>query len=173
MGKGKGSGSGRPRTEKPKRISGTGYDIATQAGAAGIAHLKYKAERAGQKGIYDIDIQQISQKIRDYIDNNDVYSRVGLRIALGISRETYNTWLKGYVDSAHMSSDEYICNVALSDAVRAGDDMIIKQLVETCDKYGDSKRIELLRTYGEIAGKGETSKPVQIYSLGQLKIYGQ
>jgi hypothetical protein len=183
--------------EKPKRISGTGYDPKTPGGQLAIKYLKYKRELPD--GTYEIDTDAIRTLVEDYTDeerrtiektinivnkkNGTVtsyqeerilpISRVGLRRLLGISPETYSIWLHGYVNRSDIDNEDVEANIELSEALRAGDDAIIQYLVEDNNKDVQHKQVELLRTYGEIATKDSQTINVGVkLDLGGLSKYG-
>lgn len=135
---------GTTKASKQPTVSGTGYTAKPP--------LKY-ARRSADGQHWEIDTDTINSIIQAYIEDNKdrTLSRQGLRIALDIGRDTYNTWLRGYTKPEHQTDETLTINTVLADSMRAGDDRIMQYLVETCDKYGDSKRIRLLETYGEIA----------------------
>jgi len=175
MGKGKGTGSGRPPKERPKRISGTGY---TKGEAA---QLKYKRE--AEDGSWEIDTDAIDKIVQEYVDEEkrtreriirykdkgtetEEYllpiSRAGLRAALRVyNTETYSLWLDGYVNREHKDNEGYAANLALSEALRAGDTAIARWLCEQEDSKHSSRTIRLLETMGEITPSGQKIEIVQ------------
>mgnify|MGYP000990096276 CR=1 FL=1 len=175
---------GRPKKQIPKRISGTGYNPLTMEGKAAIRQLKYGT--FGVDGTFEIDVDKIAEVVNAYIEGHIrpangeedkveqlPISRVGLRLALEISRDTYARWLQGYVSQNDIDDENVKPNIELSEAIRAGDDRIMQYLVETCDKYGDTKRIRLLETYGEI-GPAQTKTEISAsISLGKWSKMGK
>lgn len=174
------------KIDKPKRVSGTGYNPETMEGKAALRVMKYS--KLSADGInYEIDTDKIKDIIEGYIDEDrrtktrtitykngtsveEEYllpiSRVGLRRALDISRDTYSIWLHGYVKRSEIEEEGVTANINLSDAIRTGDDAIIQYLVESNGKYGTQKDIKLLETYGEIATKDNPT----IINHGTMKL---
>ena len=146
------------------RISGTGYRD-DRAGKAAVQRLKYSRYNKDTK-THEIDIDRIRAIIAEYIRQNEYIteidkdgnetvipgklSRVALRQALNISRDTYTTYLQGYVSRPDIDDITVQPNTELADALRAGDDRIIQYLVEQSGKYDQTKAIRLLETYGEL-----------------------
>ena len=178
--------------EPIKRVSGTGYPKGNPA----VRHMKFKQYNKATK-LYDIDTDKIKGIINTYIKDTEtsgpeitttntktgeisvttlsgVLSRVGLRRRLDIHRETYSLWLRGYVNRADIEDETVINNITLSDALRAGDDAIIEYLVTNQSKYGQTKDIRLLETYGEIIGKDKQAPAVAIQvNLGVYEQYAK
>lgn len=161
------------------RVSGTGHDLKTAAGQAAVRHMKYSILNK-DTGLHEIDVQTISDKIQAYIKENEwtkvieenkktgvvteykvkaPLSKVSIRIALDISRDTYNVWEHGYVRRSDMDDESVICNKALSDALRAGNDKVVEYLTINQSKYGQTKDIRFLETYGEIAPAKQQPAP--------------
>ncbi len=162
---------GRRGPAPRRRQSGTEYSTRTQSGRAAVQHLRYK-RLDPETGLYSIDTDRIAEIVQDYIDpdrrittgikrskdgtvtethGRPQLSYVGLRRALGISRDTYLRWLDGYVSTADMSDDSIAPNIALREAMRAGDDAITQYIVEHGDYRKTSLWIRILETRGEIA----------------------
>lgn len=171
---------GRPKKQIPKRISGTGY---TESEAR---VLKYK--KKATDGSYEIDTETIKDKVNAYIDeeartkrDNDGHawgikpiSRPGLRSALKIyNQETYNLWLDGYVNRDHKDNEGYAANIALSEALRAGDTAIAQWLCEDEDSKHSSRTIRLLETMGEIAPAQTKHEISASISLGKWSKMGK
>lgn len=153
-----------------KRISGTGYDPGTPEGKASLKRLKhYKASAGGKR--CEIDIEKIREIIAAYVDPGsrretrpgkgaaeEVFyapiSRPGLRLKLGIDRETYGAWLMGFAEKEHADGG-YAANMELADAMREGDDAIAKFLAENNDSGSSAKYIKLLEAMGEFSPAAE------------------
>lgn len=161
---------GKAKEEKGTaiRISGTGYDPGTIEGKASLKRLKhYKTSEDGKH--CEIDTQKIREIITAYVDvgyrretrtkkngaaEEVVYapiSRPGLRLKLGIGRDTYDLWLKGFADG----NTDCAANEELADAMREGDDAIAQYLVENNDSGSSTKSIRLLEAMGEFAALRE------------------
>ena len=157
---------GRPKKEPPKRVSGTGY---TQAEAR---TLKYS--RLSEDGkTYEVDIATIKAIIDRYTDRENrvrtreiantktgtvsaiketaPISEAGLMKALGISkRETYNTWLQGYVNPKHIDDLQYAANDALSETLHAGKREVEIYLSEDAPYQRTSLTIRELESMGAL-----------------------
>jgi hypothetical protein len=154
---------GRPR--KGEKISGV-YDLADKNGKLGAAALKYRKDNPDNTA--EIDTERLKTLIDKYIYNNSIreidessgeeiitgyrpVSRAGLRYYLDISPSTYLLWLKGYVTESDVQDDSVRSNYNLSNALNAGDSFIRMVLSETWNKYGETTRVKLMETMGEIA----------------------
>lgn len=184
---------GRKPKERPKRISGTGYDINTMSGKAAVQHLTYS--RQAPNGTYEIDTERIRAICEQYIsleareqrtvtrnkrDGTETItitykpiSRQGLRRALGIGRQAYLLWLEGYVSAADKEDEDCLPNNELIEAMRAGDDAIMQYLAEDDDKYSQTKQIRLLESYGEIAPAKQVREISAKIELGKLGKYAK
>lgn len=163
-----GFGSGKPKKIAAKRTSGTGY----KKGEIGYNNLKYKI-KTPYKDTYEIDTNIIRKKVDEYITNTPKPNRIGLRIALDISRETYLCYLQGYINRHDIDDEAVNCNYALSDAMRAGDDAILEHLVTNDDKYGQTKYIRLLEAYGELTPQKQVVDVNANINLGKLSKYSK
>ena len=184
---------GRKPKEKPKRISGKGYDITTVSGKAAVQHLKYS--RQAPDGTYEIDTDAIRRICEEYVSLEAreqrivtrnkregtetvqvVYkpiSRQGLRRALGIGRQAYLYWLEGYVSANDTDDEDVLPNNELVEAMRAGDDAIMQYLAEDDDKYSQTKQIRLLESYGEIMPVKQVREITGKIELGKLGKYAK
>lgn len=184
MGKGKGTGSGRPKTEKPKRVSGTGY---TKSEAA---QLKYSKQ--ADDGTYEIDIDKITEIVNAYIEPEfktrtvkagsqfkEIEYRVpisepGLMDALHIyDRETFNLWASGHVNRAHKDNEEYRANIQLSDSIRAGVNAIARYIMEDEESSKSSISIRQLETMGYIGPAQSRAEVNASISLGKYRKYSK
>ena len=148
------------------RISGTGYKK-HEANT-----LKYSRLAADGK-TYEIDVDKIVQIIADYTDREkriktrkiavkktgetiqeeyiQPISEAGLMKALKIAkRETYNTWLQGYVNPKHIDDIYYTPNLALSEALHAGKREIEIYLSEDAPYQRTSLTIRELESMGAL-----------------------
>lgn len=184
---------GRKPKERPKRVSGKGYDITTMSGKAAVQHLTYS--RQAPDGTYEIDTDAIRRICEDYVSpeareqrtvtrnkregtetTTIAYrpiSRQGLRRKLGIGRQAYLYWLEGYVSAADKEDEDCLPNNELIEALRAGDDAILQYLAEDDDKYSQTKQIRLLESYGEIMPAKQVREISARIELGKLSRYAK
>lgn len=143
---------GRPKKERPKRVSGTGYTTSE------ASHLKYA--RQSKDGTWEIDTDAISERIEAYIsDHTDSNGKIipdmsppGLREYLGVySVSTFNLWRKGYVDAEHVANEGFIHNKALEQALARGMTRIGRAMLE-CEsgKYMSRIRERTAESIGEL-----------------------
>jgi hypothetical protein len=161
-------GMGRKAEEREIMTSGTGYDPGTPEGRASLKRLKHY--KTSEDGIHcEIDTDRIREIIAEYVDPGyrketrvskksaaeEVFyapiSRPGLRLKLGVGRDTYGAWLMGYAEKEHMAGGGYAANDELADAMREGDDEIARYLAESNESGSSAKSIKLLEAMGEFA----------------------
>ena len=172
---------GPQKREPVKRVSG----IQTPK------EMKYSTRR--ENGLYDIDTDKIKAICEDYVDaSKREYTRivnikgsvieetaykpisyVGLRIALGISKQAYSYWKDGYVSAHDKDSDDVVYNEALVDALRVGDEEVTRYLTEEGDNSDMQRRIALLKSHGEIAEPKQEISITGDINLGKWGKWGK
>jgi hypothetical protein len=164
---------GRKPKEIPKRISGTGYTYAESR------QLKYCKQ--APNGTYEIDVNKIAEAVNAYITSNtddngtpiQPMSEAGLMEALGVhKRETYLSWLAGYVNPLHKADEAYTYNEALSEALARGQVKIARYCLENnTDKYSARIRERQAETMGYIGpaqSKVDIGGPISLGKWGKM-----